>query len=90
MAYNECVNHLHMESVMSHRINVILDDQVWESLGQLPKGERSRLINNAIARELLRQQRQRAMEEMDRLRKTPRLTKETAEELVRRDRERDQ
>jgi hypothetical protein len=75
---------------MSHRINVILDDQVWESLGQLPKGERSRLINNAIARELLRQQRQRAMEEMDRLRKTPRLTKETAEELVRRDRERDQ
>jgi hypothetical protein len=79
-----------MESVMSHRINVILDDQVWESLGQLPKGERSRLINNAIARELLRQQRQRAMEEMDRLRKTPRLTKETAEELVRRDRERDQ
>jgi hypothetical protein len=79
-----------MESVMSHRINVILDDEVWESLGQLPKGERSRLINNAIARELLRQQRQRAMEEMDRLRKTPRLTKETAEELVRRDRERDQ
>ncbi len=75
---------------MSHRINVILDDKVWESLGQLPKGERSRLINNAIARELLRQQRQRAMEEMDRLRKTPRLTKETAEELVRRDRERDQ
>ncbi len=75
---------------MSHRINVILDDEVWESLGQLPKGERSRLINNAIARELLRQQRQRAMEEMDRLRKTPRLTKETAEELVRRDRERDQ
>jgi hypothetical protein len=79
-----------MEPVMSHRINVILDDEVWESLGQLPKGERSRLINNAIARELLRQQRQRAMEEMDRLRKTPRLTKETAEELVRRDRERDQ
>jgi hypothetical protein len=78
-----------MELVMSHRINVILDDEVWKSLGQLPKGERSRLINNAIARELLRQQRQRAMEEMDRLRKTPRLTKETAEELVRRDRERD-
>ena len=90
MAYNECVTHLHMDLVMSHRINVILDDQVWESLGQLPKGERSRLINNAIARELLRQQRQLAMEEMDRLRKTPRLTKETAEELVRRDRERDQ
>jgi hypothetical protein len=79
-----------MEPVMSHRINVILDDEVWKSLGQLPKGERSRLINNAIARELLRQQRQRAMEEMDRLRKTPSLTKETAEELVRRDRERDQ
>jgi hypothetical protein len=79
-----------MEPVMSHRINVILDNEVWESLSQLPKGERSRLINNAIARELLRQQRQRAMEEMDRLRKTPRLTKETAEELVRRDRERDQ
>jgi hypothetical protein len=67
----------------------MLDDEVWESLSQLPKGERSRLINNAIARELLHQQRQRAMEEMDRLRKTPRLTKETAEELVRRDRERD-
>lgn len=75
---------------MSHRINVILDDEVWESLSQLPKGERSRLINNAIARELLHQQRRRAMEEMDRLRKMPRLTKETTEELVRRDRERDQ
>ena len=75
---------------MSHRINVILDDEVWGSLSQLPKGERSRLINNAIARELLHQQRRRAMEEMDRLRNTPRLTKETAEELVRRDRERDQ
>jgi hypothetical protein len=90
MAYNKCVTHLHIDPVMSHRINVILDDEVWRSLSQLPKGERSRLINNAIARELLRQQRRRAMEEMDRLRKTPRLTKETAEELVRRDRERDQ
>lgn len=74
---------------MSHRINVILDDEVWESLGQLPKGERSRLINIAVARELLRQQRERAMTKMDRLRKTPRLIKETTEELVRRDRERD-
>src|SRR5436305_3034151 len=26
---------------MSHRINVVLDNEVWESLSQLPKGERS-------------------------------------------------
>lgn len=30
---------------MSHRINVILDDDIWESLQAVPKGERSPLVS---------------------------------------------
>ncbi len=53
---------------MGHRVNVMLDDEIWESLQQLPKGERSRLVNEALRDLLLRRQRRRAAKDMDTLR----------------------
>jgi metal-responsive CopG/Arc/MetJ family transcriptional regulator len=54
---------------MSHRINVMLDDKVWKSLSQLPKGERSRVINQALQETLLRQRREEAFARIEELRK---------------------
>ena len=71
---------------MSHRINVMIDDSVWAELQKVPQGERSRLISEAVGRELRLRGRARAATSMDRLRKTPRRTSASAEELVRADR----
>jgi len=54
---------------MSHRINVLVNDDVWESLQKLPKGERSRFINQAVDERFLREKRENAMAEMDSLRR---------------------
>jgi len=53
---------------MAHRLNIMLDDAVWESLQQLPKGARSRYISQAVEERLRREQRQKAADEMDTLR----------------------
>ncbi|HEB87804.1 MAG TPA: hypothetical protein ENI68_12440 [Gammaproteobacteria bacterium] len=53
---------------MAHRLNIMLDDAVWESLQQLPKGARSRYISRAVEERLRREQRQKAAAEMDTLR----------------------
>ncbi|HEC26987.1 MAG TPA: hypothetical protein ENI67_06230 [Gammaproteobacteria bacterium] len=53
---------------MAHRLNIMLDDAVWESLQQLPKGARSRYISRAVEERLRREQRQKAAAEMDALR----------------------
>ncbi len=87
MAYNECVTHLRMDPVMSHRINVILDDEVWESLSQLPKGERSRVINQALQETLLRQRREEAFARIEEMRKQMEPLGMSAEEWIRRDRD---
>lgn len=71
---------------MSHRINVILDDEVWESLGQLPKGERSRFVNEAVANELLKRQRLSAIASIDARRAKMKPVPGTSEEWIRRDR----
>ncbi|MGH8610502.1 MAG: hypothetical protein ACREYF_00250 [Gammaproteobacteria bacterium] len=70
---------------MSHRINVLLDDEVWESLSQLPKGERSRVINKALQETLLRQGREKAFARIDELRKEMKPLGMSAEEWIRRD-----
>jgi metal-responsive CopG/Arc/MetJ family transcriptional regulator len=76
-----------MENVMSHRINVMLDDEVWESLSQLPKGERSRFINQALQETLLRQRREEAFARIEELRKQMEPLGMSAEEWIRRDRD---
>lgn len=76
-----------MKYVMSHRINVMLDDQVWESLSQLPKGERSRVINQALQETLLRQRREEAFARIEELRKEMEPLGMSTEEWIRRDRD---
>ena len=71
---------------MGHRINVMIDDPVWLELQKVPQGERSRLISEAVSKELQRRRRSRAAAKMDRLRKTRRAGV-SAEELVRADRD---
>ena len=53
---------------MAHRLNIMLDDTVWESLQQLPKGARSRYISEAVEERLRRERQQSAAAEMDALR----------------------
>lgn len=72
---------------MSHRVNVILDDEVWEALERLRQGERSRFVNQAIAKQLLRTRREEAVRELERLRSgLPRL-EGIAEQWIREERD---
>ena len=76
---------------MAHRLNIMLDDAVWESLQQLPKGVRSRYISQAVEERLRRERRQSAAAEMDALRsKLPPLDDDIdVVEMLRNDRARD-
>jgi hypothetical protein len=59
---------------MSHRVSVILDDEVSAALARLRQGQRSRFVNRAITKELLRTRREDAVRELERLRsRLPRL-----------------
>jgi len=76
---------------MAHRLNIMLDDAVWESLQQLPKGARSRYISQAVEERLRRERQQKAAAEMDALRsELPPLDDDIdVVEMLRRDRARD-
>ena len=76
---------------MAHRLNIMLDDAVWESLQQLPKGARSRYISQAVEERLRRERRQSAAAEMDALRsKLPPLDDDIdVVDMLREDRARD-
>lgn len=71
---------------MSHRINVLIDDQRWEDLRQIPKGERSRLINESLAERLKQKKRERLLEEMQATAGSAKPAGEDAVTLVRRQR----
>lgn len=72
---------------MSHRVNVLLEDEVWSVLSALPRGERSRAVNEALQHWFDLQHRQRAAERLkvrrERLQPLPRAT----EDWVREDRD---
>lgn len=76
---------------MTHRLNIMLDNEVWKSLQRLPKGARSRYISEAVAERLHREQRQKAADEMDALRdQLPPLDDDIdVVEMLRKDRARD-
>ena len=76
---------------MSHRVNVILEDQVWESLQELPKGERSRFISRAIEERILREKRVTAAAEMDKIRQNLPPLDDSIDivDMIRQDRSRD-
>ena len=53
---------------MAHRVNVMLDNKLWEELKQVPTGERSRVVNDAIAEWLKARRRAGVARKMDALR----------------------
>lgn len=72
---------------MSVRANVIFDDEIWSELQKQPRGERSRLVNDAVAAWLARLQRSEAIRSIrERAQRQPPLPA-PAEELVRAERE---
>lgn len=71
---------------MSYRINVLIDDQRWEDLRQIPKGERSLLINESLAARLKQKKRERLLEEMQATAGSAKPAGEDAVMLVRRQR----
>lgn len=72
---------------MSHRIQITLDDPMWEFLQTIPKDERSPLLKQAVANELIRHRRQQAMEEMDALRSKLKPLPGCAEQWIREERD---
>ncbi len=49
---------------MGHRINIMIDDRVWEDFQRIPKGVRSQAVNASLAQWLTREKRQRLLQEM--------------------------
>ncbi len=72
---------------MAHRINVLLDDEVWEQFQVIPLGERSRFLNQVITRELLERRQREAWEAMQSLRNRLQPVSGCSEEWVRADRD---
>lgn len=55
--------------LMAHRINIVLEDSNWNELQKLPRGQRSRLVNLAIANIVKLQEREQAVKRLEVLRK---------------------
>lgn len=74
---------------MVHRVNIVLDDSAWLALQEVPRGERSKLISNAIKQMAEIQRRQKAALTMDQLgKKMPLVTTKELVFWLRKDRER--
>ena len=50
------------------RVNIVLDDDVWQRFQAIPGGERSRFINDVLAVELVRRQQRKACAAMQAMR----------------------
>ena len=68
---------------MTHRINVVVQDDIWGLLQRIPQGERSRTIDLALREWARKRRRLDAAAEMDRLRKDSAMPPITTEEIVR-------
>jgi len=72
---------------MAHRVNFILDDKVWDSLQDIPRGERSKLVNHAVGNELLAYRRKKVAIAMDQLRTEITPVDGSSEAWIRQDRD---
>ena len=68
---------------MTHRINVVVQDDIWGLLQRIPQGDRSRTINLALREWAHKRRRLDAVAEMDRLRKDPVMRAVSTGEIVR-------
>jgi len=72
---------------MSHRANFILEDEIWDGLQAVPRGERSRFVNLAVNHELAAFHRRQAVVHLDRIRARMTPVAGHAEDWIREDRE---
>ena len=68
---------------MTHRINVVVEDDIWGLLQRIPQGDRSRTINVALREWAQQRRRLDAAAEMDRLRRDPAMPAVSTAEVVR-------
>ena len=69
---------------MSHRIDIMVGDDVWGFPREAPQGERRCTVNPTLREEVRRRRRLDAGAEMDRLRSDAEATSITSAEVVRR------
>jgi hypothetical protein len=74
---------------MSHRVNFIINDDNWQHLSAVPRGERSRWVNQALAEYRRVQNRRAAADRMDAISRSLPAVVGHADDWVRGDRERD-
>jgi hypothetical protein len=72
---------------MSHRVNIMLKDENWETFQSIPKGKRSTLMNALLRDWSLRQKRGAAFKGIEAVTKTMNISPGSAEEWIRRDRD---
>jgi len=72
---------------MTHRIQITLDDSIWEILRTVPKDKRSELIKEAVSDELMRRHRRQVADQMDALRKTLKPLPGNSEQWLRKERD---
>lgn len=72
---------------MSHRVNILLQDENWETFQSIPKGKRSKVMNALLRDWSLRRQRKTAFREIETITKTMKFIPGSAEEWIRRDRD---
>jgi hypothetical protein len=68
---------------MAHRINVMLEDDAWQVVSSLPRGQRSRFISRAVIARAGVEQRRSAAERLATLRRGMPAPPMSAEEMVR-------
>ncbi len=73
---------------MGHRVNVVLDEDAWEALQEIERGNRSRFVSEAVKRAALERRRRCAMARLDALREGMTHPGGSTEQWVREDRER--
>jgi len=71
---------------MTHRANFVLEDEVWDSLQTVPRGERSRFVNRAVYHELTAFRRRQAVARLDNIRARMTPLAGNAEDWIREDR----
>ena len=71
---------------MSHRIQITLEDSLWEILQTVPKDKRSALIKGAVFDELMRRHRRQVADQMDALKKTLKPLSGNSEQWLREER----
>lgn len=74
---------------MAHRVNIVIQDEAWDVLAKLPRGERSQAISIAILEWARLRKRRDAAARMDELRPTmPPVSTDEVVRWLRQDRER--